>query len=668
MFRFLISACAALAWLGFSGVALAISVVVAHDPLDCTANLQAALDGPADTIRVPNVGQPWLTGPISISRDNVTLLLEPGVELVSKLGAFQLSGRSLLQVRLCKNIIIRGYGATFRMLNGIDPIYATDENHHCLEFRGLENVLVEGLTFTKAGGDGIYISGGWEMPGELSFCGNVIIRDCVMDDNRRQGISVISAQDLLIERCVMSNTGVTSGTLPMAGIDFEPDQPTQRIVRCVLRDCEIFGNNGLTYSSGILIALLNLTTASPPVSIAIERCHVTSTRNTGACVNLSGPKDNVGPTAVISMSDCLIEDTRGVGLFINSGSAKTTVNLTRVVLRNTHTDTPAWGGAPIYLDGQDTDLTSYGNITFTDCFLADTRPRPFLCSFEDRDLPLATSFCNGLLGNITVVNPETSGWVTALGNPANDQNVTLAVTGRATLPTQTVALLALQRAAEEGGVIQGSAVTRLAADLSFPLAVNLDWSGTAQNRLDFGFRPAFCLLPPAATQTGLVISPRQDGLAEGEEMATVSLVERPNDYTRSMSASAATVHIFDTPLPAWRFNQFQTSQDSGTAGNAADPDGDGASNLLEYALGTQPLETSSNASLTTHYTNSQLTVSYVRQPRSDLTYRVEAGTDLVTWPEILQISTGSDNVMGTVSVASPSILPRRFMRLRVTTP
>jgi Right handed beta helix region len=660
--------CAAIVSLGLGSVALAISVVVVHDPIDCTANLQAALDGPADTITIPNVGEPWVTGPISISRDDVTLLLEPGVELVSKLGAFQLCGRSLLQVRLCKNIVIRGFGATFRMLNGIDPIYATDENHHCLELRGLENVLVEGLTFTKAGGDGIYISGGWEMPGELAFSGHVTIRDCVMDDNRRQGISVISAQDLLIERCVMSNTGVTSGTLPMAGIDFEPDQPTQRIVRCVLRDCEIFGNNGLTYSSGILTALLNLTTTSLPVSITIERCHITSTRNSGACVNLSGPKDNVGPTAVISMSDCLIEDTRGVGLFINSGSAKTTVNLTRVVLRNTHTDTPAWGGAPIYLDGQDTDLTSYGNITFTDCFLSDARPRPFIRSFEDRNLPLPTSFCNGLLGNITVVNPEAAGWATALGNPANDQNVTLAVTARTSLPPQTVSLLDLQRAGEEGGVIQGPAVTRLAADLSFPLAVNLDWSGTAQNRLDFGFRPGFCLLPPAATQTGLVISPQPDGLAEGEETAIATLVARPGDYARNPSATAATVRIFDTPLPAWRYNQFQTSQDVGTAGNTADPDGDGASNLLEYALGTRPLDPSSTASLTTRFTNGQLTVSYPRQPRSDLTYRVEAGTDLVTWPEILQTSTGSANVMGTVSVPSSISLPRRFIRLKITTP
>lgn len=339
-----------------------------------------------------------------------------------------------------------------------------------------------------------------------------------------------------------------------------------------------------------------------------------------------------------------------------------------MVLRNTHTDTPAWGGAPIYLDGQDTDLTSYGNITFTDCFLADTRPRPFIRSYEDRNLPLVTSFCNGLLGNITVVNPEPSGWVTALGNPANDQNVTLAVTTRASLPPQTVSLLDLQRAGEESGVIQGPAVRRIAADLSFPLAVNLDWSDTAQNRLDFGFRPGFCLLPPAATQTALVISPRPDGLAEGEETATATLVERPADYSRSPTAPAATVRIFDTPLPAWRFNQFQTSQDLGTAGNTADPDGDGASNLLEYALGTQPLNPSSNGSLTASFTNGQLTVSYPRQPRSDLTYRVEAGTDLVTWPEILQTSTGSANVMGTVSVTSPINLPRHFMRLRITTP
>jgi hypothetical protein len=42
------------------GALRALTVTVAHHPVDCTANLQAALDGPADTIIVPNVGAGWI--------------------------------------------------------------------------------------------------------------------------------------------------------------------------------------------------------------------------------------------------------------------------------------------------------------------------------------------------------------------------------------------------------------------------------------------------------------------------------------------------------------------------------------------------------------------------------------------------------------------------------
>src|SRR5439155_8442059 len=138
---------------------------------------------------------------------------------------------------------------------------------------------VEGMIFTKAGGDGVYISDGWG--GSDPVCSsNVTIQDCMMDDNRRQGISVISAENLIIQRCVLSNTGVTSGTDPMAGIDFEPDRPDQRLVNCILRDCSIYGNSASNYPNGIHTALLNLNSTSQPVSIAIERCKITSSRST----------------------------------------------------------------------------------------------------------------------------------------------------------------------------------------------------------------------------------------------------------------------------------------------------------------------------------------------------------------------------------------------------
>ena len=60
------------------------------------------------------------------------------------------------------------------------------------------------------------------------------VRDCVFDRNYRQGFSVISVINLLVERCVFSNT---NGTDPQAGVDLEPDFPSHRLTNVTFRDC-----------------------------------------------------------------------------------------------------------------------------------------------------------------------------------------------------------------------------------------------------------------------------------------------------------------------------------------------------------------------------------------------------------------------------------------------
>lgn len=525
----------------------AATVTVAHDPVDCTANLQAALNGTADTIVIPNTGSPWVTGKLYLSRSNVTVRLEPGVELVAKLKGFPKGSDCLLQVQLCGNVNITGYGATFRMLNGIDPAYTSGESRHCLSLRGVDKVLVEGLTFTKAGGDGVYISEGWggEDP---AYSSNVTIQDCVMDDNRRQGVSVISAQNLVIQRCILSNTGVTSGADPMAGIDFEPNGPKQRIANCVVRDCSIFGNNATTTPNGIHTALFNLDSTSQPVTIAIERCHITSTRTTTAAVGLAGPDDD-GPTTTLTMKDCLIEDTRREGLHIKSGLSNTTVNVIRTVLRNTFTDSASWGGAPIYLKGQAAGIAAYGNITLTDCLVVDGKPRAFIRTHESRThlSPVQPNgYCDGLRGNVTVVNPNASGRVWDLDS-ANDRNITLAITGLSTMPSQTVTATTMGSSAVAEGATGKVEVSRKASERSFPLAVGISWGGTAANRIDYGYHPGFVMLAPDVAATTINIAPRADASAEAERTVVLSLAPRPADY--AIESGAATLSLCGEILP-----------------------------------------------------------------------------------------------------------------------
>ena len=181
------------------------------------------------------------------------------------------------------NITLVGMGAkggTLRMhkMDYRKPPYEPSEFRHALSMAGAENVLVENMSFVSSGGDGIEIH--WLRGGSVA-CRNVVIRRCVCDDNHRQGISVVSAENLLIEDCVLKNT---SGTAPEAGIDFEPDWNPHRLVNCTMRRCLAEGNAG----EGVKIHVVGLNGKAVPLGITVADT-VSRDNAMGACVVLSNP-------------------------------------------------------------------------------------------------------------------------------------------------------------------------------------------------------------------------------------------------------------------------------------------------------------------------------------------------------------------------------------------
>jgi autotransporter-associated beta strand protein len=133
-------------------------------------------------------------------------------------------------------------------------------------------------------------------------------------------------------------------------------------------------------------------------------------------------------------------------------------------------------------------------------------------------------------------------------------------------------------------------------------------------------------------------------------------------------AATATIDLsVRPPLEAWRQTHFGTTDNTGAAADSADADGDGASNLLEYALGTTPTSAASVAVPAAQVSGLRLALTFQRF-RSDVTYAVEASSDLLNWTTI---TTNPGNVGQSVTVTDTvdlSTSPRRFLRLRVTTP
>jgi hypothetical protein len=125
--------------------------------------------------------------------------------------------------------------------------------------------------------------------------------------------------------------------------------------------------------------------------------------------------------------------------------------------------------------------------------------------------------------------------------------------------------------------------------------------------------------------------------------------------------SSAPTH---TPLESWRQTHFGTTENSGTASDTFDHDGDGLVNLAEYALGSDPISATDAprpAMTMADETPRVLHFSFHRA-RSDITYLVEGSTDLTSWAPI---DTNPGNVGETVTTETPAEGDRRFLRLRV---
>jgi polygalacturonase len=143
----------------------------------------------------------------------------------------------LFEARNKENIVIKGYGAEWLMhkKDYQGPLYERAEGRHSLTLRGCRNISVSGLRILSSGGDGFYIGRGLIRYGGQIACENIDIRDINLEDHHRQGISVISAKNLLIENCTLQKT---RGTKPQFGIDFEPNNSDELLENYYAKLCD----------------------------------------------------------------------------------------------------------------------------------------------------------------------------------------------------------------------------------------------------------------------------------------------------------------------------------------------------------------------------------------------------------------------------------------------
>jgi hypothetical protein len=261
------------------------------NPKDSTSALRAALSSGAKTVLIPAMAAPWRTEPLEL-RGGLRLILEPGAELAALEGAFRGSGDCLMEAQGAVDLEIIGYGAAISMRKDDyrRPPYKEAQWRHAISLRETRGVRIAGLSIKDAGGDGVYIG---------QRRGRAVPEDILLEDLRilrsyRQGISVVSARGLRVLRCEITGT---SGHLPGAGIDFEPNHGLFGFEDCLVSSCRIYGNDG----PGIQVYLATRSAEDAPAGISVRDSEVSGFPN-GVFVGGLGS----GARGVLRLEGCRI--------------------------------------------------------------------------------------------------------------------------------------------------------------------------------------------------------------------------------------------------------------------------------------------------------------------------------------------------------------------------
>jgi hypothetical protein len=457
---------------------------------DNTAVLQAALDSEASTVIIDKITNGWTTGPLFLTRSNVQIIIEPDVMVRATDSGYPGLNDCLLTVADQSNVTISGYGATIAMNK---PAYTTGEWRMALSLLSVHDTLVEGLTLCDSGGDGIYLG-----RGSTPYCTNVTIRDVTCDNNRRNGMSVITVDGLTVEGCAFTNT---SGTAPQFGLDFEPNNSDERLANITFSDCVFERNIG----GGWECYAGRLSADSEPVSISVGGSTIGRQSGGYPSVWLNITSEVTG---AIELHDSLIHvgACSGAYALIN----KPADGIHAVMSRTTTWDT----GNSFYYYGPLTiasgsisagKFADYGGADFNDCVVVTDLAPPFFKAYDGG----AANALTDVHGTVTVSDPH--GVQADFG--AQPTDVDLAVR---TEPPGTVAPVRVSASSSQvsGGATAEFIFTRLGGDLTTPLAIAYTTSGTARERYDYGGLGKVAVIPPGATEVTVPVrtfARRQDG-------------------------------------------------------------------------------------------------------------------------------------------------------------
>lgn len=240
----------------------------------------------------------------------------------------------------------------------------------------------------------------------------------------------------------------------------------------------------------------------------------------------------------------------------------------------------------------------------------------------------------------------------------------------------TVALAPVARAIAPGAelVFDGTLTNTNATDRLFLNDIHATLDGDAAVHVILKRNAFFANVPgilsPGEVYSGPLFRVRLAAGAPAQNYTGSVVIQGGALIEETPDLATAAFTLLARPVDQWRFHTFGESANDPAAADTGDWDHDGLKNLLEYALQLDAKAPYTGGLPLPVVLDDHLTLSYV-PGAADITYAVEASTDLLNWStqEVEQLTVANPDPPGSVTFRYKHPLgesPKVFLRLRMT--
>lgn len=463
------------------------------DTADDTVPFQAALDAASSLGQILCVTTPatgYRIGPVFV-KDGTTLVFDPGV-VIHAIATLGVNDR-LINIADANQVTIYGNGALIDM----ESQYTSGDQRHGIDIVGSGLVHVEGLRVNNCAGDGIHISG--SRTGATNSCSNVTIRGCIVDSNRRDGMSVVSAIGCLVDGGLALNAGQggAGGSAPQGGISVQPGASNHSIRNVVIRNV---GTRNNAAGPGVAVGAGAFNNTGNPFEVLVEGHH-SQEDLTGFQVHSFINSVTASPGWIRYRNGSLVESGIAAIAVRNYGETCPHIEIDSpyIVDPNTSANVSTKFGAGILVHREVADggETNIGNVTIKDAIIIDTRATDLMRTgiyVDDED--------TDAMVNVNILDPVRIDWAATVANTSKIrfQGAGLIREGEADLSfatgTGTIGEGSWNRQTNEGAV---GTVTLTLADAPRVGYPDLEFEVVTDEALVIAVDPSDVLLPGGGT-------------------------------------------------------------------------------------------------------------------------------------------------------------------------